>query len=45
MMRGNLRKVFIYESMFIYVFQKGDMIAKVFILIFISTEEMIRFDE
>lgn len=45
MMRGNLRKVFIYESMFIYVFQRGDMIAKVFVLIFISTGEMIRFDE
>jgi len=42
---GNLRKVFIYESMFIYVFQRGDMIAKVFVLIFISTGEMIRFDE
>ena len=26
-------------------FKKGDMIAKVFILIFISTGEMIRFDK
>ena len=40
-----MRKLFIYVYVYLFFLKKGHMIAKVFILIFISTGEMIRFDE